>query len=380
MELLFQKTTVIELAIIVVLYFIFLFYPFAILFTILLVKAKIKDSKRKECPDLKGKKMTGAVYNVSGNLFRFDPNCRIPHIAEEEILVKVYSASLNPVDFKFVCCKVPFFRWFHDHEGIGSDFTGKVVMIGANVTQFKEGDEVFGFSRDGGLQEYTRCLEKDIAKKPNNVSFNQAAALTLAGCTSYQALTWFFPIQGKTVLIIGASGGTGHYAVQLAKYLKAAQVYGVCSSSKSDFVRYLGADKVIEYDKKDYLNDFGDVKFDLIYDTVTSANDANQETLYRQYLKEGGKYVAINSGSKLEFFIGMICSVFNISAFERKDYHLHLLRWNQQDTALMGKIASEGKLTATIEVMTFEKKSIETAFEALKKRRTKGKIVFEIFT
>jgi NADPH:quinone reductase-like Zn-dependent oxidoreductase len=217
---------------------------------------------------------------------------QIPNFSANELLVQVKAGAINPVDYKIRTCDIPFLRWIMEHT-VGRDFSGIVVDIGTNVKKFKIGDEVYGNAAGGSLQEYTRVNENQIALKPSNINHCEAASIALAGATSLQALLHWGNLNNKKVLIIGGSGGCGNLGIQIAKYYN-SKVYAVCSNKNINYVKSLGADIIIDYTKKDFLDDLKNEKFDLIYDTVTSMEDENQEIIYRKFLKSDGKYVAIN--------------------------------------------------------------------------------------
>lgn len=381
-EMLLSPTTGIEVGILLLYVFIAIFWHF--LFLVLLIFAIYvgyvfyKQRKRKIC--IEQQNMAAFVYTASGNNFmQYKFQSRVPRIEANELFVKVYAASINPVDYKLNTMRLPFTRWVnYDHHGIGYDFSGKVLYIGDTVTKFKAGDDVFGYSRDGALQEFTTCYETDVSIKPSNMTFTQAASVSLAGITSLQCLNWFSPIQNKKVLIIGASGGTGHFAVQIAKYQNASEIYGVCSSQKADYVRSIGADKVICYNQPNYLNELSNIKFDLIYDTVTSPEDPDQEPIYSPYLDLNGKYVAIN-GARYKFPAGYFNSrVMKCEWLEKKNYHLHILQWNQHYMSLLGQMMGDRRLVPNIEVFPFDESNVNLGYGNLKGRKVKGKIVFEV--
>ena len=381
LDLILKKSTIPEVVVLLLLFFFFkkIFIVFFLSFLAYLFYLKWSLSKLPKSKAVTSSLMTSAFYSLQSDpMFTFG-KCRIPSISSDQILVKVKAAAINPIDYLVIGGMIPFYRWFIDHHGIGFDFSGVVVDIGANVKRFKVGDEIFGRDRDGGIQEYTFCYEKDAVLKPKSISFAEAAALPLAGLTSLQAIQWWGPIEGKVILVIGASGGTGHFGVQQAKYLKAKTIVGVCSSKNSEFVRGLGADIVLEYDKPNYLNEIGDLRFDLIFDTVTSPTTKNQEEIYRKYLKPSGKYVAINGagGDNTRGMIATNCKM--LSFIERTDYHFHMLDYTQyKDLELLAKMAEEKKLVPTLNEFDFDKKGVISAFDLLLSRRTRGKIVIKI--
>ena len=189
---------------------------------------------------------------------------------DNQILVKVHAASVNPGDWHRMTAplvgRLIMGGLFKPKDPrLGSDIAGTVEAVGRNVTEFKPGDEVFGACA-GGFAEYTCAHETRVVLKPANVSSEAAAATPVVGCTALQGLRDFGQIQaGQKVLINGASGGVGTFAVQLAKSL-GAEVTGVCSGRNLDLVRSIGADHVIDYTRHDFTRN--GQRFDLIYDAI----------------------------------------------------------------------------------------------------------------
>jgi NADPH:quinone reductase-like Zn-dependent oxidoreductase len=297
----------------------------------------------------------------------------IPKFGSNELLVQVKAAALNPVDYKIKTINLPFYRWFAEPT-VGRDFSGVVIDVGSGVSKFKVGDEVYGNAAGGSLLEYSVVKEKEIGHKPSNISFEECASIGLAAGTSLQALKFWGDLQGKKILIVGASGGCGSLGVQIAKYYKST-VFAICGSRNVDYVKSLGPDEVLDYTKPDYLTGLEGQNFDLIYDTVTSPEDEDQEKIYRKFLGPNGKYVAINARPS-DFARGII-SISGIN-IERKDYHVTLLRWNTEDLNLLGKMAEEGKLRSKFTSYKFTSEDIRNAFGQLQSRRTVGKLVIQI--
>ncbi len=190
---------------------------------------------------------------------------------DNEVLVKVYAASANPLDWHFMRA-TPFVMRFVSglrkpkNKILGADIAGQVEAVGKNVKQFQAGDEVYGDISRGGFAEYVCVTEDKLALKPANVSFNTAAAVPIAGLTALQCLRDQGQVrQGQKVLINGASGGVGTFAVQIAKSF-GAEVTGVCSTRNIDMVRSIGADHVIDYTSEDFTQN-GQL-YDLILDNV----------------------------------------------------------------------------------------------------------------
>ena len=194
-----------------------------------------------------------------------------PVLGDDEVLVKIHAAAMNPLDWHFMRASPFIIRFISGllkpkNQILGADIAGQVEAVGANAKQFKVGDEVYGEISRGGFAEYVCVTEDKLALKPTNLSFQQAAAVPVAGLTALQCLRDQGQIQpGQTVLINGASGGVGTFAVQIAKSFGAI-VIGVCSTRNVDMVRSIGADQVIDYTRKDFTQT-GQL-YDLILDNV----------------------------------------------------------------------------------------------------------------
>src|SRR5438270_10183284 len=240
--------------------------------------------------------MKAIVYCDYGltNLKLQDVEKPVPN--DDQLLVRVRAASVNPYDWHFIEGTPKIMRAMGvglrkpKDTRLGVDFAGTVEAVGKNVTQFKPGDEVFG-GRGGAFAEYV-CprATRAVALKPASVTFEQAASVNIAGITALQALRDKGTVQpGQKVLINGASGGVGTFAVQIAKSF-GADVTGVCSTSNVDLVRSLGADHVIDYTKEDFAK--GAERYDVILDNVP--NHSLSEC--RRILTPNGKYVMIGGG------------------------------------------------------------------------------------
>ena len=194
-----------------------------------------------------------------------------PVPADNEVLIKVYAASANPLDWHSMrgapfLARVEFGLQRPRDPRLGADVAGRVEAVGKNVTQFKIGDEVFGDIFKGSFAEYACTSEKLLAAKPVNSSYEAAAAVPVAALTALQGLRDKGQIRlGQKVLINGASGGVGAFAVQIAKSY-GTEVTGVCSTRNLDLVRSIGADHVIDYTKEDFTNN--GQRYDLIFDTI----------------------------------------------------------------------------------------------------------------
>src|SRR5450631_4927311 len=220
-----------------------------------------------------------------------------PAIGEHDVLLRVRAAAVNPADWAimgglpYIARPAPMYGLRTPKNGIrGTDVAGQVEAVGASVTRFRPGDEVFGWCV-GAYAEYASVSEDALALKPANVTFEQAASVPMAGLVALQALRDQGNVQaGQSVLINGASGGIGTFAVQIAKSL-GAQVTGVCSTGNVDLVRSIGADHVIDYTQKDFTQ--GGQRYDFILDNV--ANHSLSDL--RGALTPTGTLVANGGGS-----------------------------------------------------------------------------------
>ena len=410
-------TTLIELVIFFLLFIIFNFWLSFLIFLIFLgfiifkiwkliqqqKKANRNNIFNQDIPKL----MKAAYYSSSWSRTIDFSDYLLPVISKgDELLIKVHAASLNPVDYKIIFTRIPFYRWFRfPNFGIGKDFSGEIVQVGSMVTKFRIGENVFGFSNFGCFQEYTLTKESWVRPIPDRVKFEQAASVPLVGCTCFQALTYFYnnnnnndniyseygfepDLSGKNILVIGASGGCGHIAIQIAKFLNANEVYGVCSNENIDIVKNIGVcEDVFAYDSVDFekalenvlITDDGQPKIDLILDTVSSGQDGDVGKLYMKFLKEDSKYVALNSNSIIRFCTGLIRSLIPKLNFEKKGTHVHFLNRNDnRGLDILCRMMEQGKINFFINNIFFEPQAIEEAIKMLKSRRTKGKLVCNI--
>ena len=408
-------TTLIEFGILLILFLIFKFWLAFLIFLAFLCFVGFKAYKYFQLQKLSNrtsifaqdipKEMRAAYYSSNWKkIIDFGEYLVPTQLKSDELLIKVHSASLNPIDFKFPTTKLPFYRWLcFPNLGIGMDFSGEVVKIGDLVTKYRIGDNVFGFACLGTLQEYTITKERWIHLIPDRVQFQQAASLPLVGVESYQALTYFLKynnnniyqelgeepdLSGKNILIVGVTGGCGHIAVQLAKFLNANQVYGVCSNEKVDLIRNLNiCEDVLAYDAIDFQNaldsalltESGEPKLDLILDTVTSPEAGNVGAQYMKYLKPDGKYVSLNSNSYWNFFKGLLVSFIPKLNFEKKGTHCHMLNRNDEKALdVICNMVSQGRFTFFTNNFIFDYQAIENAINMLKSRKTTGKLVCNI--
>src|SRR5688572_7845892 len=247
--------------------------------------------------------MKGLIYRCYGasDVLKYE-DVQKPANDDGELLVKVHSASVNPADWHFMRGKPYAMRMQSGFgaprsQSLGFDFAGTVEAVGKNVTRFMVGDEVFGFG-NGAFAEYVKVPEQGaVTHKPRNIPFEQAATVPIAAITALQALRDKARVQpGQKVLINGASGGVGTFAIQIAKSM-GAEVTGVCSTRNVEMVRSLGADHVIDYTKENFTE--GETKYDVILDNV-----GNHPLLaYRRAMDPDGVLVLVG-GSREGNWIG----------------------------------------------------------------------------
>lgn len=252
--------------------------------------------------------MKAVVYKKYGHpdVMRIE-DVEKPVPGDGEVLVRIHAVSVNFADWHLLT-GTPFlartaFGLFGPRKTIlGTDVAGTVVSTGSSVTGFKPGDRVFGdlgTGRLGGFAEYVCALQSVIAPMPSNVSFSEAAALPMASITALQALRDGGKVEpGQKVLIHGAAGGVGTYAVQIAKHM-GAEVTAVCSTRNIDMVRSLGADRIIDYTKEDFAADGSQ------YNLILGVNGNRSLNDYRNALAPGGTYLMVG-GSDRQIFQAML--------------------------------------------------------------------------
>jgi len=325
--------------------------------------------------------MKAIVYCDYGlaNLKLEDVERPIPN--DDQILVKVRAASVNPYDWHFVEGTPKIMRMMGvglrkpKDTRLGVDFAGTVEAVGKNVTQFKPGDDVFG-GKGGAFAEYVcRRAEGAVALKPANITFEQAASINIAGITALQGLRDKGKVQpGQKVLINGASGGVGTFAVQIAKSF-GADVTGVCSTRNVDLVRSLGADHVIDYTKEDFTKSAD--RYDVILDNV--ANHSLSEC--RRVLNPKGKYVMVGGGGANEQgFIGVLARPLKamvLSPFISQQMGMMMADANQKDLTVLGDLMQSGKMKPVID-RTYKLSEVPAAIAYLEEGHARGKVIITV--
>ena len=303
-----------------------------------------------------------------------------PVPTDNQVLVKVRAASLNAIDIYLIrdtwLGRLFFGLRKPRNTGLGRDVAGQVEAVGKSVTQFKPGDEVFGISHTGSLAEYAVTPERALVIKPPNVSFEQAASIPLAGLTALQGLRQGKIQPGQKVLINGATGGVGTFAVQIAKSL-GAEVTGVCSGRNVDLVRSIGADHVIDYTNEDFTK--SDQHYDVIFDNV--ANHSYNER--RHILNPKGICVLAGmggSGTKDSEAIPRIIANFaarGLSSFVDQKFVIYVTKMSKPDLEILAGLIEAGKLKPVIE-QTYKLSDAREALRNLDQGHARGKIIVTV--
>ena len=299
-----------------------------------------------------------------------------PEPKEDQVRIKVMDSTINSYDTRLMKGD-PFLVRFSSgltkpkNQNLGCDVAGVIEKVGPNVEHFKVGDEVFTCLADGNgdnaYSEYVCVTESILAPKPKNLSYEVVATIPMAGLTALQAIRDFGKIQsGQKVLINGATGGVGSFAVQSAK-LFGAHVTAVCRTEKEAFVRSIGADTMIDYTKENILE--SKVKYDLIIDVV--ANHSFKE--YKPILTETGRCVMVGFST----IPHMIKTTMNASQTKQKDQKIVVAMANNtmvSDLTFMAEQMSQNKLTAVIDQI-FPLTDIHQAFNFYEEEHLEGKVV-----
>src|SRR5438309_7095158 len=270
---------------------------------------------------------------------------------DDQILVKVHAVSVNPYDWHFVEGTPYFMRGMGvglrkpKEIRLGVDFAGTIESVGKNVTQYKPGDDVFG-GREGAFAQYVcRRAVGSVAAKPAGLTFEQAASLNIPGITALQGVRDKGKVQpGQKVLINGASGGVGTFAVQIAKSF-GAEVTGVCSTKNVDMVRSLGADHVIDYTREGFTE--GTQHYDLIVDNVAT----HSLLACKRVLNPNGSYVMIGMIDPGNWFGWLAKPIEGVvlSKLVSQKFGMMLADLNHDDLAVLGDLMQSGKVTPVIE-------------------------------
>ena len=301
-----------------------------------------------------------------------------PTPRDNEVLIKVHAASVNAADWHTLRADPWFLRLMGGgllkpkNKILGFDIAGRVEAVGRNVKQFQPGDEVFGDISEcgwGGFAEYVCASEDAFVLKPANMIFEEAAAIPVAALTALQGLRDKGQIQpGQKVLINGASGGVGTFAVQIAKSFR-AEVTGVCSTSKLDMVRSIGADQVIDYTQEDFT------KSGQLYDLILAVNGYHPISDYKHALSPRGIYV-VTGGSMAQFFQAMLLGPW-ISMTGSKKMCSLMTQPNKKDLVFIKELLETGKVVPVID-RRYPLSEVPEAIRYLEEGHARGKVVITL--
>jgi NADPH:quinone reductase-like Zn-dependent oxidoreductase len=318
--------------------------------------------------------MKAAVYHRYGppevlKIEEIDPPV-IEEGMDDRVLIKVASASVNPFDVLhrqgYLPTRFENGYWKPKNQVLGIDVAGTVAAVGKGVTRFSPGDRIYGNCL-GTHAEFVRAREKTVCRMPENASFEEAAAIPTAALTALQALRDVAKTEeGQKILINGASGGVGHFAVQLAKYF-GAEVTAVCSTANLDWVKNLGSDVVIDYTQEDFA------RAGTQYDIILDASAKRTYFSSRPALAPNGVYITENPLKPAGQFFQLVLA----GAARDRRWRTHLTRPNVEDFEFLRERVEEGVLKPVIE-KTFPLEEIVQAHRHLETGHTKGKIVVNL--
>ena len=298
-----------------------------------------------------------------------------PTPKENQVLVKVHAASINAGDYRIMRADPFFIRLMGGgflkpkDPRIGSDLAGRVEAVGESVTQFRPGDEVFGCGA-GAFAEYALAKDTRLVLKPANRSFEEAAAVPVAALTALQGLRDAGKIQsGQKVLIQGASGGVGIFAVQLAKSFR-AEVTAVCSTKNLEMSRSLGADHLIDYTREDFT------RSQECYDLIFAVNGYHPISAYKRALNPQGVYICAG-GTMPQFFQAILLGRLMSKDGGKKLGSMGIAKVNPQDLAFLAGLLEEGKIKPIID-RSFPLSETAAAVRYVEEKHARGKVVITV--
>ena len=300
-----------------------------------------------------------------------------PTAGDNEVLIKVHAASVNPLDWHFMRGTPYIVRIVMTglskpkNPRLGVDVAGHVEAVGSKVTQFKAGDEVFGTCR-GAFAEYVCTSESNLVIKPNNVTFEQAAAVPIAAFTALQGLRDKGKIQpGQKVLVNGASGGIGTFAVQIAKSY-GAEVTAVCSTRNIEMVRSIGADRVIDYTREDFTK--SEQQYDLIFDAI-----GNHSLSARRRLLSPKGICVMAGGPSGRWKMGLASGIKALiwSQFSSRKLTGLLAKASKEDLTILQNLMETGKIKPVID-RRYKLSELPEAIRYLEEGHARGKVVITV--
>jgi len=296
-----------------------------------------------------------------------------PTPGDDEVLIRVRTASVNPFDRHYrgrpYLIRIKTGLSKPKDTRLGRDVAGQVEAVGSNVTRFKSGDEVFG-TCSGAFAEYACASESALVMKPDNVTWEQAASVPIAGLTALQGLRDRGKLQpGQQVLINGAAGGVGTFAVQIAKSF-GAEVTGVCSTGNIDLVRSIGADATIDYTREDFTK--GTRRYDVILDCIGN----HSLSACRRVLNPNGKFVIVGA-SKVRTSLSHALKGLVLSWFVSQNFVMLIARLRKDDLTILGDLIQTGKVTPVIDKF-YTLSEVPEAIRHLEQGHARGKIVITV--
>jgi NADPH:quinone reductase-like Zn-dependent oxidoreductase len=298
---------------------------------------------------------------------------------DNDVLIKVRAASVNPADWRLMRGAPYVFRILFrlpkptimQLGRLGHDVAGQVEAVGRNVTRFKAGDEVFGACK-GALAEYACAPDSALARKPENVTFEQAASVPVAALTALQGLRDKGKIQlGQRVLINGAAGGVGTFAVQIAKSF-GAEVTGVCSTRNMDMVRSIGADRVVDYTREDFTK--SGQRYDLILDNV---GNHSLSACRRVLNPKGSCVIAGAPKNPTGFFLTHMIAAPVLSRLVSQKFVMFIAKMNKEDLTIVGEFLATGKVKPVID-KRYRLSEAPEAIRYLEEGHARGKAVITL--
>ena len=297
-----------------------------------------------------------------------------PAVGDHEVLVRIRAASVNAADWHLLG-RIPnyigvFIARKRPSRLRGADLAGQVETVWTNVTRFKPGDEVFG-AATGAFAEYATAGEDRLAAKPRTLTFERAAAIPVAGCTALQGFRDYAHLQpGQRVLIHGAGGGVGTFAVQIAKAL-GAHVTAVTSTANVDLVRSIGADEVIDYTREDFTK--RGRRYDVLFDIGADRSYAD----YRRVLNADGTLLLVGAPAGLVAILARLLKSRKPSSRRTTDGVAYVARIRHQDLVALKELVEAGKLSPVID-RRYPLSAVADALRHVGSRQTRGKVVVTV--
>jgi NADPH:quinone reductase-like Zn-dependent oxidoreductase len=329
--------------------------------------------------------MKAIVINQFGtpDVLKIQTDIPTPSISSDQVLIKIYAAGLNPLDWKIRQGDLKFILGSEFPMVLGNDASGVIAEIGSAIQNFKIGDEVYclldtsakasltGFAKSGAYAQMAVTREDTLSLKPKVMTHSEAASVPLAALTAYQALHYKAKIKsGDKVLINGASGGVGIFATQLAK-LAGANVTAVCSEANTDMVTTLGADVIVDY-KSQKVTELNE-KFDIIYDIAGSISFSQ----CRKKLTNTGVFIS-NLASLVNMLSSALYPILSVLGFKKKNTFAWV-KSSGEDLSIISNMINSRQLNTVID-RTYKMEDIKEAHSFSQTGRVKGKIVLDIVT